>query len=153
MYATLVSCTEDAAFRICHSIKDSNGLEAMRHIVRRFKPGTPRTKRAILKAIINKQPAKRVQDIEGNLMGVEELIRKCEGLAREALPEDLRWTVIIDLCVKDLEEHLEMITMDTSYEEVRDEIRSYVERKRDAFGHQPRAMEVDNHEIQEQERS
>ena len=60
----------------------------------------------MLKAVINKWAAKRVGDIEGNLMGVHELI---EGLDREALTEDFRVTVISDLCLEDLKEHVEMI--------------------------------------------
>ena len=28
LYSVLLSCTEDDAFRICHSVKDGNGLEA-----------------------------------------------------------------------------------------------------------------------------
>ncbi len=76
---------------------------------------------------------------------MEELIKKYENLARDSLPEDLRVTVIIVLCVKDLTENLELITKEMTYKEVRDEIISYVERKGDSFGTQLKAMEVDNH--------
>jgi hypothetical protein len=51
----LLSCTEDDPFRICHSVKEGNGLEAMRLLHRRYEPRTPGTKRALLKAIINHQ--------------------------------------------------------------------------------------------------
>ena len=44
-------------------------------------------------------------------------------------------TVINDLCTKDLKEHLELITREMKYKEVRDEIMSYVERKRVCSGH------------------
>ncbi len=30
LYAMILSCTKDDAFRICHSVKDGDGLEAMR---------------------------------------------------------------------------------------------------------------------------
>ena len=76
LYATLISCTEEDAFRICHSVKDGNGLEAIRLLMKRYEPKNPGTKRAILKAIINNQPAKKAADIEGNLMAVEELMKK-----------------------------------------------------------------------------
>ena len=145
-FAILVSCTEDDAFRICHSVKDGNGLEAMRLVMKRFEPRTPGTKRALLKAVINNTPAKKPEDIEKNLMNVEELMKRYEVLGGEPLPEDLRVTVIIDLCTKDLKEHLELITREMKYKEVRDEIMSYVERKRDLFGNQLKAMEVDNYE-------
>jgi hypothetical protein len=146
LYSTLLSCTEEDAFRICHSVKSGNGLEAMRLLVKRFEPRTPGTKRAVLKSIINNPAAKKTEEIEANLMRVEELIKKYEHLANDTLPEDLRVTVIIDLCVKDLKEHLELITKEMTYKEVRDEIISYVERKRDSFGNQLKAMEVDNYE-------
>ena len=146
VYAILLSCTEDDAFRICHSVKDGNGLEAMRLLMKRFEPRTPGTKRALLKAVINNGSSKRPDEIEKNLMHVEELMKRYEVLAGSELPEDLRVTVIIDLCTKDLKEHLELMTREMKYKEVRDEIMSYVERKRDLFGSQLKAMEVDNYE-------
>ena len=145
-YSILMSCTRDDAFRICHSVKDGNGLEAMRLLMKRYEPRTPGTKRALLKAVINNVPAKKPRDIEKNLMNVDEFMKKYEVLGGDPLPEDLRVTVIIDLCTKDLKEHLELITREMKYKEVRDEIMSYVERKRDLFGTQLKAMEVDNDE-------
>ena len=53
LYSILLSCTEDDAFRICHSVKEGNGLEAMRLLMKRYEPRAPGTKRALLKAIIN----------------------------------------------------------------------------------------------------
>ena len=145
-HSILLSCTEDDAFRICHSVKDGNGLEAMRLLVKRYEPRTPGTKRALLKAVINNAPGKKPEEIEKNLMSVKELMKKYEVLGGEPLPEDLRVTVIIDLCTKDFKEHLELITREMKYKEARDEIMSFVERKRDLFGTQLKAMEVDNYE-------
>ena len=83
----------------------------MRLLMKRYEPRTPGTKRALLKAVINNTPAKKPEDIE-----------KYEVLGGESLPEDLRVTVIIDLCTKDLKEHLELITREMKYKEVREEI-------------------------------
>ena len=151
LYAILLSCTEEDPFNICYSVADGNGLEAMRLLMKRYEPRTPGTKRALLKAVINNLPSKRPDEIEKNIMHVEELMRKYEQLAGEGLPEDLRITVIIDLCTKDLRERLEHGTKDMSYKEVRDEIMAYVERKRDLFGSQVKAMEVDKFEQDEWE--
>ena len=74
----------------------------MRLFMKRYEPRTPGTKRALLKAVINNLPSKRPDEIEKNMMHVEELMRKYEQHAGEALPEDHRITVIIDLCTKDL---------------------------------------------------
>jgi hypothetical protein len=143
LYSILMHCTEDAAFRICHSVKEGNGLEAMRLLMKRYEPRTPGTKRALLKAIINQNPAKKPEELEKNLMHLEELIKKYEQMGGAELPEDLRVALIIDMCHKDLKEHLELTTKDMSYKEVRDEIVNYAERKRNAFGNDLKAMEVD----------
>ena len=94
--------------------------------------------------MINDAPAKKPEEIEKNLMNVEELMKKCEVLGGEPLPEDSRVTVIIDMCTKDLKEHLEFITREMKYKEIRNEIMIFVERRRDLFGTQLKAMEVDN---------
>ena len=63
-----------------------------------------------MKVVINNPQAKDPKDIEKNLMHVEELMKNYEVLAGQPLPEDLRATVIIDLCTKDLKKHLELTT-------------------------------------------
>ena len=78
LYTILLSCTEDDAFRICHSVSDGNGLEAMRLLMRRFEPRTPGTKRAVLKAIINKPAAQNAGDVEKTLMQVEKNLMQVE---------------------------------------------------------------------------
>ena len=80
--------------------------------MKRYEPRTPGTKRALLKAVINNLPSKRPDENEKNMMHVEELMRKYEQLAGEGLPDDLRITVFIDLCTKDLRERLEHGTKD-----------------------------------------
>ena len=73
-------------------------------------------------------------------------MKKYEIMGGQALPKDLRVTVIIDLCNKDLKEHLELITREMDYKKVREEIMSFVERKRDTFSNQLKAMDMDNYE-------
>ena len=143
LYSILLSCTEEAAFRICYSVKAGNGLEAIRLLTKRYEPRTPGTKRALLKAIINQAPAKKPEDLEKVLMHLEELIKKYESMGGAELPEDLRVALIIDMCHRDLKEHLELTTKDMSYKEVREEVVNYAERKRNAFGNDLKAMEVD----------
>ena len=60
LFATLISCTEEDAVRICHSVKDGNGLEPIRLVTKRYEPRTPGTRRALLKAIVNNPPTKKV---------------------------------------------------------------------------------------------
>ena len=47
--STLLSCSEDDPFRICHSVKEGHGLEAIRFLMKRYEPRTPGTKRTLLK--------------------------------------------------------------------------------------------------------
>ena len=142
---TLVCCTAGHAFNVVHSA-GGRGLEAMRLLMKRYEPRTPGTKRAILKAILNQSAAKKIDEIEKALMNFEDLLKRYDSMSGETLPEDLRVTIALDLCTKDLQEHLEITTRDKSYREVREEMMSYVERKREQFQSGIRAMEVDNAE-------
>ena len=87
---------------------------------------TPGTKRALLKAIINNPASKKPDELEKNLMKVEEYMKHYAVMAGADLPEDLKVTVIINLCTKDLKEHLELSTV--RWPTNRDEIISYAER-------------------------
>ena len=93
LYGIFLSCTEEDLFNLCYSVADGNGLEAVRLLMQRCEPRTPRTKRVLLKAVNNNLPSKRPDEIEKNMMRVEELMWKYEQLAGEGLPEDLRITV------------------------------------------------------------
>jgi hypothetical protein len=142
----LVSITEGNAFRIVDSARDCNGLESYRLLTKRYEPKNSGTKRALLKNIINNPGAKKVTDIEANLMNVERLILKYESMTDEKnhLPEDLKATIIIELCHRDLREHLELSTDQMTYTKVRTEILNNVERKRDTINNDIKAMEVDH---------
>ena len=146
LFSILVTSTEDDAFKIVNSVKDCSGMEAYRLLKKRYEPKTPGTKRALLKSIINNQQCKRVHEVEANLMNIEELIKRYESMTTgdEKLPDDLKVTVMIDLCHKELREHLEMSTKDLTITEVREEIVNYVERKRDSMNSSVKAMEVDS---------
>ena len=119
-YSISLRCTEDAAVRMYQSVQDGSGLGAVRLLMTRYEPRMPGTKRALLKAVVSDAPAKKLEEIEKNLMNVDELMKKCEVLGGEPLPEDLRVIVIIDLCAIDLEDHFELITREVQHKEVPD---------------------------------
>ena len=119
LYSILLSCTESDLFRICHSVKEGNGLEAIRLLMKRYKPRTPGTKRTLLKAIINNPISMKPDELENNLMKVEEYAKKYAMMAGSDLPEELKVTVIIDLCAKDFKEHLELSTREMTYNQAR----------------------------------
>ena len=124
LYSILLSCTEDDPFRICHSVKEGNGLEAIRLLMKRYEPRTPGTKRTLLKAFITNPASKKPDKLENNLMKVKEHVKKYEKMVGTDLPEDLKLTVIIDLCTKDLKEHVELSTRE-AHKQVRDEMISF----------------------------
>lgn len=69
LHSAFVSCTEGDALHMCHSVKDGNGLEAMRQLMKRRLPKTLATRRTLLKAVISKDSAKRLEESEKNLVG------------------------------------------------------------------------------------
>lgn len=69
----------------------------------------------------------------------------CEVLAGRPLGAYLEYMVIIDLRAKCLKERIELATKETSRADAREEILSFVERRRDTSGG-PRPMDLDNQE-------
>ena len=111
--------------------------------MRRYEPRTPGTKRALLKSLFNMKPAKKIEEIEKNILRVEEIYARYEVMSKEALQEDIKTVIMTELCTPELKEYLEFNSKDYDYKETREAIMSYVERKRkDPLT----AMEVGNHE-------
>ncbi len=97
LYTILVNVTEDRAFEIVQSVGGGEGLEALRLLRRRFDPKTPGTKRAILKAILNITPAKKVMEVEEKIMKLEDLVKRYEAMTKEKVSSDLTTTILMDL--------------------------------------------------------
>ena len=76
-------------------------------------------------------------------MNLQRLIGKYHDMSGHKLPDDLIVTVMVDMCTKDLREYLEM-KGELKVEEARDEIMSYIERKRTTIDNQVKATDVDN---------
>jgi hypothetical protein len=89
------------------SVSDQNGFDAYRLLKKSYDAKTRGAKRAILKSIINNPQCKPVEDAEANLMAGESPIKKYESMTtnQEKLPDDLKITIMIDLCDKQLREH------------------------------------------------
>jgi hypothetical protein len=132
LYSVLINHTFDDAFTICNSTKTCQGLEALRLLRRRYDPKSPGTKRAILKGIMNLNPAKKLSDLESTILKFEDSVKKYEKMSKIELPEDLIIISMIDLCNKDLKSHLELSSKDMKKQDIRDEIFSYIERTRNA---------------------
>ena len=143
VYNLLVTKLKGEAFNIASSVRDGCGLEAWRLVMKRYEPRTPGTKRALLKSLFNMKAAKKVEEIEKNLLRVEEIYSRYETMAKEKLQEDIKTVIMTELCTPELKEYLEFNNKDVSYKDTREAIMAYVERKRkDPLT----AMEVGNHE-------
>ena len=145
LHELLLRNTSGSAFELTNSVLDENGLEAWRKLTRRYEPRTPGTKRALRMQIINNPSAKKVGDVENNLLHLERLITRYENMTDEAnkLPDEVKATVIIALCHRELRDHLELSTGDMTYDKVRAEIINHVELKRDAVDKGVKHMELD----------
>ena len=90
--------------------------------------------------------------MESNLLHIEELFNTYDAMTKgTGLPDELKATVMIELCNKELREYLGLSTEATDLVEVRRSIVNYIERKRDEVTSGVKAMEVDNveHEAEE----
>ena len=139
----LITKLKGEAFNIVASVRDGCGLEAWRLLMKRYEPRTPATKRALLKTIFNMKSAKKVEEIEKNILKLEDIYTRYESMSNTKLPEDIKTVIMIELCTPDLKEHLEFNLKDVGYKETREAVMAYVERKRrDPLT----AMEIGNHE-------
>ena len=145
LYNILVTKLRGEAFNIASSVRDACGLEAWRLVMKRYEPRTPGTKRALLKVLFNMKAARKVEEIERNLLRVEEIYSRYETMTKEKMQEDIKTVIMTELCTPELKEYLEFNNRDVSYKDTREAIMAYVERKRkDPLT----AMEVGNHECE-----
>lgn len=108
--------------------------------MRRCEPSTLGTKRVVLMAIIPNPPPSRSEEMRRDLLNIEEL-RRSTSFAGKPLDEYMRITDLVKLCVKDVRDQLEMANKGMRCPEVRQEIMSFLERRRDTLGG-PRPMDV-----------
>ena len=94
LFNILVTKLRGEAFTIVSSVRDGCGLEAWRLVMKRYEPRTPGTKRALLKSLFNMKAARKVEEIEKNLLKVEEIYSRYESMTKERMPEDIK-TVIM----------------------------------------------------------
>ena len=59
--------------------------------------------------------AKKVEEIENNLLKLEDIFTRYEIMSNTKLPEDIRTVILMELSTPDLKEHLEFNLKDMSY--------------------------------------
>ena len=72
LFNILITKLKGEAFSLVSSVKDGCGFEAWRLLMKRYEPRTPATRRALLKSIFNMKSAKKVDEIEKNILKLEE---------------------------------------------------------------------------------
>ena len=82
LYNILVTKLKGEAFNLVSSVCDGSGLEAWRLLMKRHAPRAPATKRALLKSIFTMKAAKKVEEIEKNLLKLEEIYTKYETMSK-----------------------------------------------------------------------
>ena len=85
LYNILITMLKGEAFNIVSSVHDGCGLEAWRLLMKRYEPRTPATKRALLKTIFNMKAAKKVEEIEKNLLRLEDIFTRYETMANKTM--------------------------------------------------------------------
>merc|ERR1711888_320540 len=146
LFNILITKLKGEAFSLVSSVKDGCGFEAWRLLMKRYEPRTPATRRALLKSIFNMKSAKKVDEIEKNILKLEETYKRYEMMSPDKLPDDIKTVIMIGLCTPELKEHLEFNNKDVTYKETREAVMAYVERKR---GDIAIPMEVGSHENHE----
>ena len=82
LYNILVTKLRGEAFNIASSVRDACGLEAWRLVLKRYEPRTPGTKRALLKSLFNMKAARKVEEIEKNLLRAEDIYTCYETMTK-----------------------------------------------------------------------
>ena len=135
--AYLVSHTDGQAALIVSSANGSV-CEAWRLLMKRYDPRTSEDKRALMRRVINTQPAKSMMDLERYLQEWEATLRRYEKATSKQLDDDIKVNCIIALCAARLQEHLNMtIEDDEDFERVRSEIIRQIEKNRPTSGPVP----------------
>ena len=91
-----------------------------------------------------------MDDHEKNLTHVKGSMKKYGVFAGAALQEDLGATVVIDVCAKNFQGHLELSTFELRYTGIREDVLCHVERKTTSSA-QFKNMEVVSYEEQRKE--
>ena len=110
LYKILVTKLRGEAFNIASSVRDWCGLEAWRLVMNRYEPRTPGTKRALLKSLFNMKAARKVEEIEKNLLRVEEIYSRYESMTKEKVQEEVKTVIMTELCTPELKGTTSSIT-------------------------------------------
>ena len=134
VHVALLALTESESFHIVLGTAPS-GLEARRHLVRRWVPLSGGKRRALLRQILVPDRCK-LQDLPAGLEKWKEVVRrydksKSSGTTTAALDEDIKTAALEALVPSGLEQHLARSRARLiMYEQFPSEIQAYIEKAR-----------------------
>merc|ERR1712074_243819 len=140
IYYLVTRHTNGEALELAKLVPRNNGAELWRKISRRYDPRTSVKRAALLNTIIQ-QKAVSIEELGHALDKWMAKTKTYEDRTNAKLPDDLRMTIIQNMCPETLRLHLELNSARlTTSEQMLAEIRANLESR------QPQAMEVDSYE-------
>ena len=129
LYAVLAQLCENEALDLVQTTQDSNGWEAWRVISRRFDPVGAGRRRGIMSQLL--QPGSYdIKDLTSAMAKWEDKVRVYERRAARELPDDVKCSVLTEMCKGALRDHLLLNASKLrTYQLVREEVQCYLESK------------------------
>lgn len=112
--------TSGTVWDIANGGGEGNGMESYRQTKRRYHPPTVGTKPAVLNQLICIRSAGRMDGVEQKVRDMEELIKRYVSISGSSLPEELKDTVLIGLCSKEVRQIMELKNKDLGCKSARE---------------------------------
>ena len=143
IYYLITRHTSGEALEVAKMSPRKNGAELWRKICKRYDPRTSIKRAALLNDIIQ-QKAVQIEELGHELDKWCAKVKLYESRTNGQLQDDLKMTIIQNMCPQSLRLHLELNSarIKTS-EQMRNEIRAHLEAR------QPQPMQLDSHEYSE----
>ena len=132
IYSVLQNLLEGEPFMILRNTEKANGLEAWRHINRRYDPSTGAKKSALLRHILN--PGKcQLEELSERIEGWMELVNRYESRKdsagnRQSIAQDIKMSILESMCPPEVERHLQLNrSRFLDFDDMHAELASYLE--------------------------
>ena len=126
LYSILVGLLRGRPLKILRSVEDSNGLEVWRELTRQMAPKTRARSISLLQAFLQHPAFTKEKSIMEQVLGLERLAEEYHSVAKEAIAENIKLSVLLRAVPAHLRQHLQL-QMDekSSYATIRERVISY----------------------------
>ncbi|CAE7197817.1 unnamed protein product, partial [Symbiodinium sp. CCMP2592] len=126
LYVILGSVLKGRPLAIHRGIEDRNGFECWRQLTCQFSPRTRSRSLALLSAVMGLPAFTRDRTLREQLSSFERLIAEYEKASGNALPGDVKLSVVLKAIPKALQSHVHLrMDASTTYEDVKNLVLSY----------------------------